>query len=174
MLGEGQLRPARSTGAFLEPGIRVDASAPRVGSRVVVDPRTGRVLDQVELSGPEADPDAPLVVHEEPGGLARSREVTHGVWRERSLLMPGDAPVTRMANAPDAAEFLLTVRCSGPGTVVVGLTGSADDETERVLSCEEPNAVSFSVVGARGGPLLVRFVALHDRVDLDAQLDTLG
>jgi hypothetical protein len=139
-----------------------------------VDPQTGRLLDQAVLPGPEADPDAPVVIHEEPGGVARRREVLYEVWRERSRLTPGGAPVTRWANASDGNQFLLTVSCSGSGAVAVGLTGSSDDGTERVVSCGGPTAASISVVGASGGPLLVRFVALRNQVDLDARLDEMG
>lgn len=172
-LGRTGPRPAPSTGAFLQPGYRVDPSGAPVRLQAVVDAQTGRVLDQVVLSGPEADPDAPVVIHEGPGGVAR-REVSYEVWRERSRLMPDGAPVTRRANASDGNRFLLTVSCSGAGAVAVGFTGSSDDGTEQVLSCGGPAAASVSVVGANGGPLLVRFVALRDQVDLDARLEALA
>lgn len=148
--------PAPSTGAFLESGVRV-----------AVDPRTGQVLP-----GPQADPDEPVVLHEEPDGVARWRDVSHTVWREQSLLMPDGAPVTRMTNASDGGKFLLRVGCSGSGGVVVGFTGSSEDDTEQGLSCNGPADVLM--VSARGGPLLVRFVAVRDQVDLDARLDELG
>lgn len=157
-LGRTVPDPAPSTGAFRQPGLRV-----------TLDAETGRVLP-----GPEADPDAPVVVHEDPGGVARRLEVWQTVWREKSLLMPDGAPVTRRASASDGAQFLLVVRCSGSGAVAARFTGSSDDETERMLNCEGPDAVSISVVDARGGPLLVRFVAVRDQVDLDARLDALG
>ncbi|PSK63166.1 hypothetical protein B0E53_04915 [Micromonospora sp. MH33] len=173
-LGRAGPHPTPSSDAFLEPGFRVDPSGSPVRLRAVVDVQTGRVLDQVVLSGPEADPDAPVVIHEEPGGAARRREVSYQVWRERSRLMPDGAPVTRRANASDGNRFLLTVSCSGAGAVAVGLTGSSDDGTERVLSCGGPTAASVSVVAASGGPLLVRFIALRDQVDLDARLEELG
>jgi hypothetical protein len=172
-LGRTEPQPTRSAGVFLEPGFRVDPGGSPLRSRVLVDPQTGRLLDQAVLSGPEADPDAPVVIHEEPGGVARRREVLYEVWRERSRLTPGGAPVTRWANASDGNRFLLTVSCSGGGAVAVGLTGSSDD-TQRVVSCGGPTAASFSVVGASGGPLLVRFVALRNPVDLDARLDGMG
>ncbi|MET8833722.1 hypothetical protein ABZV78_07385 [Micromonospora sp. NPDC004540] len=147
--------PTPSTAAFLEPGVRV------------IDPRTGQVLP-----GPEADPDEPVVLHVEPDGTVERRQVTYEVWRERSHLTPDGAPVTRRANASDAVRFRLTVGCSGPGAVAVGFTGSTDDESEQVMSCV-PGTVSILVVSTTGGPLLVRFVALRDRVDLDARLDAL-
>ncbi|MEU4478190.1 hypothetical protein AB0F68_09045 [Micromonospora sp. NPDC023966] len=169
-LGRAAPDPAPSTAAFLEPGIRVDAGGPRL--RAVVDPQTGQVLDQVVLPGPEADPDEPLVIHEEPDGVVRQRAVRYEVWREKSRLTPGGAPVTRRANASDGSRFLLTVGCSGPGTVAVGFTGSNADESERVVSCD--GRTDVTVLDGSGGPLLVRFVALGDRVDLDARLNELG
>ncbi|NES31397.1 hypothetical protein GCE86_23800 [Micromonospora terminaliae] len=155
VLGRTGPDPAPSTGAFLEPGVRV-----------AVDPATGQVLP-----GPEADPDEPVVIEEKPDGVPRWRDVSHTVWREQSRLMPDGAPVTRRANASDGARFLLTVSCSGPGTVFVGFTGSSEDDTEQGLSCGGP--ADRVVVSARGGPLLVRFAAVRDQVDLDARLDAL-
>ncbi|MET8909293.1 hypothetical protein [Micromonospora sp. NPDC004551] len=154
-LGRTGPEPAPSTGAFLEPGIRL------------VDPRTGQVLP-----GPEADPDESVVIHEEPGGVARRRAVSHTVWEDQSLLAPAGPPVTRRANASDGAEFLFTVACSGAGALVVRFTGSSMDDTEQVLSCNGPPHVT--VVNSRGGPLLVRFVALRDQIELDARLEALG
>ncbi|MFE9954885.1 hypothetical protein [Micromonospora sp. NPDC005299] len=155
-LGSTAPDPAPSTGAFLGPGLRV-----------MIDAETGQVLP-----GPEADPDEPLVLHEEPGGTAERRQV-YEVWRERSRLTPDGAPFTRRANASDAVRFRLTVGCSGPGAVAVRFTGSTDDESEQVVSCV-PATASILVVTTTGGPLLVRFAALRDRVDLDAQLDALN
>ncbi|MET7966860.1 hypothetical protein [Micromonospora sp. NPDC005305] len=155
-LGRTGPDPAASAGAFLQPGLRV-----------TLDAKTGRVLP-----GSEADPDEPVVIEENPDGAARWRDVSHTVWREQSLLMPDGGPVTRRANASDGARFLLTVSCSGADAVSVGFTGSSEDETELGLSCNGP--ADRVVVTARGGPLLVRFTAARDQVDLDARLDELN
>ena len=96
------------------------------------------------------------------------------MWRERSRLTPEGAPVTRRANASDGNRFLLTVTCSGPGAVAVRFTGSSDDGTEQILSCDGPTAASMVTVNSMGGPLLTRLAALRGRVDLDARLETLG
>ncbi|MGW4153104.1 hypothetical protein ACWEDF_08145 [Micromonospora chersina] len=162
-LGRPAPAPTPSTGAFLQPGVRVQ-----------LDAETGEMLDRVVLSGPEADPNAPVVIHEEPGAATWRGEVLFEVWRERSRLMPDGAPVTRRANASDGNRFLLTVGCSGAGAVVVGFTGSSDDGTEQVLSCGEPSAASLVVVSSTGGPLLVRLAALREPVDLDARLQALA
>lgn len=167
-LGQAGPRPTPSTDAFLQPGVRVAPTGSPTRLSVVVDAQTGRVLEQAE-----ADPDAPLVVHEEPGGVTRRSEVLFEVWRERSRLRPDAAPVTRRANASDGNRFLLTVSCSGAGAVAVRFTGSSDDGTEQILSCDGPTA-SMVTVNSMGGPLLVRFAALRDRVDLDARLQALG
>lgn len=168
-LGRPAPAPTPSTGAFLEPGVRVGPSGSPRGLSVVVDAQTGRVLEQAG-----ADPDAPVVIHEEPGGVTQRSEVLFEVWRERSRLMPDSAPVTRRANASDGNRFLLTVSCSGPGTVAVRFTGSSDDGTEQILSCDGPGKTSMVTVNSMGGPLLTRFVALGNRIDLDARLQTLG
>ncbi|MEU9828252.1 hypothetical protein [Micromonospora chersina] len=168
-LGQAGPRPTPSTDVFLHPGARVAPTGSPARLSVVVDAQTGRVLEQAE-----ADPDAPLVIHEEPGGVTRRSEVLYEVWRERSRLMPDSAPVTRRANASEGNRFLLTVRCSGGGAVAVGFTGSSDDGTEQVLSCGDPPAASVVVVSSTGGPLLVRFAALREQVDLDALLQALG
>ncbi|MET7807443.1 hypothetical protein [Micromonospora chersina] len=168
-LGRPAPAPTPSTGAFLQPGVRVGPSGSPVGLSVVVDPQTGRVLEQTEV-----DPAAPVVIHEEPGGVTRRSEVLFEVWRERSRLGPDGAPVIRRANASDGNRFLLTVSCSGPGAVAVRFTGSSDDETEQILSCDGPSAASMVTVSSMGGPLLTRFVALRDRVDLDARLQALA
>ena len=173
-LGRPAPEPSPSAAAFLEPGLRFGPGDARARATVVVDPQTGRVLDRVVLSGPEADPDAPVVVHEEPDGVARRRDVLFEVWRERSRLRPDGPPVIRRANASDGSRFRLSVSCSGTGAVAVGFTGSADDGTQQVLSCVGPSAVSMVMVSSMGGPLLVRFVALRDQVDLDARLEALG
>ncbi|WP_433314795.1 hypothetical protein [Micromonospora chersina] len=162
-LGRPAPAPTPSTGALLQPGVRVQ-----------LDAETGKMLDRVVLSGPEADPDAPVVIHEEPGGVTRRSEVLFEVWRERSRLRPDGAPVIRRANASDGNRFLLTVSCSGPGAVAVRFTGSSDDGTEQILSCDGPGAASMVTVSSMGGPLLTRFVALRDRVDLDARLQALA
>ncbi|MGW4294553.1 hypothetical protein ACWEH1_16075 [Micromonospora chersina] len=168
-LGRPAPAPTPSTGAFLAPGVRVNPTGSPVGLSVVVDARTGRVLEQTEV-----DPDAPVVTHEEPGAATWRGEVLFEVWRERSRLMPDGTPVTRRANASDGNRFLLTVGCSGAGAVVVGFTGSSDDGTEQVLSCGEPSAASLVVVSSTGGPLLVRLAALREPVDLDARLQALA
>ena len=60
----GRSAPTPSTGAVLEPGVRVQ-----------LDAETGQMLDRVVLSGPEVDPDAPVVIHEEPGGVTGRSQV---------------------------------------------------------------------------------------------------
>ncbi|GHJ51428.1 hypothetical protein Nm8I071_07350 [Nonomuraea sp. TT08I-71] len=162
-LGRSAPAPTPSTGAVLEPGVRVQ-----------LDAETGQMLDRVVLSGPEVNPDAPVVIHEEPGGVTGRSQVLFDVWRERSRLTPDGAPVTRRANASDGNRFLLTVTCSGPGAVAVRFTGSSDDGTEQILSCDGPGAASMVTVNSMGGPLLTRFAALREQVDLDAQLQALG
>ncbi|MFF4889561.1 ATP-binding protein [Micromonospora chersina] len=162
-LGRSAPAPTPSTRAFLEPGVRVQ-----------LDAETGQMLDRVVLSGPEVDPDAPVVIHEEPGGVTGRSQVLFEVWRERSRLTPDGAAVTRRANASDGNRFLLTVTCSGPGAVAVRFTGSSDDGTEQILSCDGPTAASMVTVNSMGGPLLTRLAALRGRVDLDARLETLG
>ncbi|MGV9806418.1 hypothetical protein [Micromonospora chersina] len=162
-LGRPAPAPTPSTGAVLEPGVRVQ-----------LDAETGQMLDRVVLSGPEVDPDAPVVIHEEPGGVTGRSQVLFEVWRERSRLTPHGAAVTRRANASDGNRFLLTVTCSGPGAVAVRFTGSSDDGTEQILSCDGPTAASMVTVNSMGGPLLTRLAALRGRVDLDARLETLG
>ncbi|MFF4811417.1 hypothetical protein ACFY03_24750 [Micromonospora chersina] len=161
--GRSAPAPTPSTGAVLEPGVRVQ-----------LDAETGQMLDRVVLSGPEVDPDAPVVIHEEPGVVTGRSQVLFEVWRERSRLTPDGAPVTRRANASDGNRFLLTVTCSGPGAVAVRFTGSSDDGTEQILSCDGPTAASMVTVNSMGGPLLTRLAGLRGRVDLDARLETLG
>ncbi|MCW3813082.1 hypothetical protein ONA91_01235 [Micromonospora sp. DR5-3] len=167
-LGETGASPSPSTGAFLEPGVRLaDPDTRRVtvdpdARRVTVDPETGQVLP-----GPEADPDAGLVVHQEPGAAAEVLS-SHAVWAERSQLAPGDGPLVRQANPSAGERHLLTVSCSGPGTLTVAYSGSDQDGTPLTTTCAETPLARR--IDAAGGPLLVRFTVAGGAVDLDARL----
>lgn len=144
--------PTGSPAAVLEPGFRV-----------TIDDRTGQVLP-----GPDADPDQRVVIHQAPDGTVRQLDDSQVLWRERSHLRPDGPPVRRQANASDADRVVLTVNCSGAGSVVVGISGAPVAEPERTVSCAGVPEVVVLETGDR--PLLVRFAALRDEVDLDARL----
>ncbi|MFI7431054.1 hypothetical protein ACIBPB_29080 [Micromonospora sp. NPDC049836] len=144
--------PTGSPAAFLEPGLRV-----------AIDARTGQVLP-----GPDADPDQRVVIHQAPDGTVRQLDDSQVLWRERSHLLPDGPPVRRQTNASDADRVVLTVGCSGAGSVVVGVSGAPAAEPERTVSCGGAPEVVVLETGNR--PLLVWFAALGDEVDLDARL----
>lgn len=144
--------PTGSPTAFLEPA-----------RRVTIDSRTGQVL-----SGDPGDPDEQVIIHQDPDGVVRQLGDSSVLWRERAHLLPDGPPVRRQVNASDADRVLLTVDCTGPGSVALGITGAPGVEPERVMSCGGGPEVLMLETG--DGPLLVRFAALRDRVDVDAQL----
>lgn len=147
--------PSPSTSAFLERGVRV-----------AVDPQTG------QLRG-EADPDAGVVFRLEPdAGVAfppgpdGAVERTETVWQEQSHLDPGDGPLVRQSNPAPGERQLLTISCTGSGTVTVHFLGS-DEAGPLTATCA---AVTVHSLTASGGPLLVRFTVAGGGVDLNARL----
>ncbi|MFG2055414.1 hypothetical protein ACGFI9_15445 [Micromonospora sp. NPDC048930] len=151
-LGPTGPSPSPSRDAFLEPGVRL------------ADPVLGEVL-------PSSDPGDRVVVHvgpSDPPGTGAALEL----WHERSHLVPGRPPLARQSSTADVGQYLLSVRCSGPGAVVVEFSGAGYDPPPSNVRCGEGSA--SSVVESTGSPLLVRFSAEEGEVDLDARLAQLS
>ncbi|NES14670.1 MULTISPECIES: hypothetical protein [Micromonospora] len=119
-----------------------------------------------------ADPDDRVIVHVEPTGRPGPDDGASELWHERSHLVPGASPLARQSSTADFGRYLLTVGCSGPGTVVVELVGVRPAQPPSNVRCGEGS--QSSVVESSGAPLLVRFSAVEGEVDLDARLAQLS
>lgn len=151
-LGPTGPSPSPSMDAFLRPGVRL------------VDP-----ADQVLAS---AAPDDWVIVHVEPTGPPGPADGAGELWHERSHLVPGAPPLDRRSSMADFGRYLVTVRCSGPGRLVVELSGVRYARPPSNVRCGE--GVEALVVESSGAPLLVRFSAVAGEVDLDARLAQLS
>ncbi|MFJ8581928.1 hypothetical protein [Micromonospora sp. NPDC093277] len=149
-LGRTDVAPGPSTDAFLEPGVRL------------VDPRTGQVLPV-----PEAEPDEFMVVPEEADDTQET-VVYSSIWLAQSHLAPGDDPLVRQADPSPGERLLLTVSCTGGGTLMVAFMGAEEDTTLLRTTC--PAEPINQPLTAYGGPLRVRFTVADGEVDLDALL----
>ncbi|MGW5668356.1 hypothetical protein [Micromonospora sp. NPDC003776] len=152
-LGPTGASPSPSAAVFLEPGVRL------------VDPATGQLLDG-------ADPDEALVVHVGPTAPPGTDGGASELWHERSHLVPGAPPLARRNSTPDFGKYVLSVRCTGPGAVVVEFSGARYDPPPGTVRCGEGG--ESHVVESAGRPLLVRFSAVEGGVDLDARLAQLS
>ncbi|MCW3841648.1 hypothetical protein ONA70_16225 [Micromonospora yasonensis] len=148
-LGPIEPSPSPSRDAFLQPGVRL------------VDPATGQVL-----AG--SDPEEPVVVHVRPTDPLVTGGGAVELWHERSQLVPGSPPLARQSSTSDVGQYMLTVRCSGPGAVIIEFSGARYDLPPSNVRCGDGS--QSSVVESAGGPLLVRFSAVEGEVDLDARL----
>ncbi|MFR9776652.1 hypothetical protein ACL02O_11420 [Micromonospora sp. MS34] len=152
--------PSPSGAAFLQPGVRL------------VDPVTGQPL--VEPGQPlvvHQEPGEPPVIHQEPGEAPVLGGVVSEEWHERSHLVPGDRPLARLSRSSGATQYLLSIRCTGPGTVVVEFSGARYDPSPHNVRCAQSSETV--AVEASGRPLLVRFAAVEGELDLDARLSAL-
>ncbi|WP_200210267.1 hypothetical protein [Micromonospora coerulea] len=132
---------------------------------VLVSPEDGRVL-----AGPEADPDEPLVFHQEPGDPDATL-ISHTVWQDRSQLTPVGPTVVRQTSPSKGDRYLLVVSCTGTGKLVVSFSGSDDDGSDQPVACS--GALFTVTLNSAGGPLRVRFTVTAGDVDLDARLAAL-
>lgn len=160
--------PGPTTDDLVRSRVEVDGAAgqgPPTGrdpSVVAVDPGTGEV---------RSGPDRSVVIHVGPDGAARPLEASHVVWRETSRLSPGGPPVVRQANPSSGDIYRLSARCSGDGVVAVRVTGTGDDQVERVLNCG--GRLDVPLLEGTGAPVRVRFAPVRGEVELDARLEAL-
>ncbi|MGR6322519.1 hypothetical protein Q2K19_13000 [Micromonospora soli] len=134
-----------------------EPTEPIVGQVFQVDPSTGQVVSEA-LDG-QAGP--------APGETL----ISHVVWEDRSHLGAGDDPLVRQTDPSAGERFLLTVGCTGAGTLRVAWSGAEEDGPGLVTSCSSPRTTQ--PITAQGGPLQTRFTVSDGAVDLDARLVSL-
>ncbi|WP_328342351.1 hypothetical protein [Micromonospora sp. NBC_00421] len=122
---------------------------------VVIDPRTGRVLESTELPGASGDPDVGLPTF------------TDTRWRERMTLVAGRAPVRRESVA-DGARHLFQYRCSGDGTLLISILH--DDPPERRQTDCDGELVAWELTGPDGLTRLEFSAVGPGSVELEAQV----
>lgn len=151
----GQAGPSPSPSASASPSRAV----------VLLDPATGQVLASVA-------PEDAVIVHRAPGEPPIQGDAVRELWHERSHLEPTGPPRARRSSASGDTRYLLSVRCTGPGAVVVEVFAAWYNPSPRNVRCGEGGQTS--VLEGTGGPLLVRFSAVDGELDLDARLSTLS
>jgi hypothetical protein len=151
-LGAPDPSPGPSRKAFLAPGVRASGPVP------------GLSLD-VATPGP----DDSVIRRQAPGATSRGG-VAQEVWHQRAHLAPDDRPLVHQAGAGEATQYLLTVRCVGPGEVVVEYSGTGYTLPPRRVRCGE---IALIDVWAPAGPLSMRFTAVGGELELDARLSAL-
>ncbi|MFF4878478.1 hypothetical protein [Micromonospora sp. NPDC000668] len=158
---------------------RVLASGvPGEGVTALVDPETGEATEVRRAPGVSIDPETGWITDidgdsgefffqgDASGGLPRFSET---IWRERATLTPGQ-PVTRQS-ADDGARYLLQYRCTGPGAMLLVITGAQIAGSPRV-DCD--GTVSVSEVDATGGLIRVSLSTAGEQpVEVEAQLAAL-
>ncbi|WFE62662.1 hypothetical protein [Micromonospora sp. WMMD714] len=122
---------------------------------VVLDLRTGRVLESTELTGGSGDPDVGLPTF------------TDTQWRERMTLGSGGVPVRR-ESAADGARHLLQYRCSGDGTLLVSVLH--DDPPHRRQADCDGELVAWELTGPDGRTRLEFSAVGPGPVELEAQV----
>lgn len=140
--------------------------APESALGVVIDESDGQIIGSTE-----ADPDEPVVIHQE-SGAPQETMIPHVVWQDRSHLEAGQDPLVRQTTPSPGARYLLMAGCTGPGKLSVTFSGSSGDGPGQPVTCSGPPLIVTLV--ASGGPLAVRFAVTDGEVDLDARLSALS
>ncbi|MEU8260923.1 hypothetical protein AB0C02_09925 [Micromonospora sp. NPDC048999] len=134
---------------------------PLMGRTFEIDPATGGVVGVWQT-----DPEDPEILPEEVDAAQVNRSRT--IWQDRSHLRPDADPLVRQVNAAPDDTFLLTIDCTGEGTLMVTYSGVDADKSEGAVTC--PTAQLTIALTASGGPLLLQFTAHDGAIDLDARL----
>lgn len=132
----------------------------RTGSRIVVDPVTGRMVAAGRAGltpGSRVDSDDAV-----PG-----RGVT--IWSDRATITPRDGLVRRSSTAGDGGRYLLQFSCTGPGELLVVVDG-ARYAGPLTTGCSGSVTTATEVTGT-GGPIQVSFSTVNDQpLRVEAQL----
>ncbi|WBB66077.1 hypothetical protein [Micromonospora sp. WMMD812] len=146
---------------------RVDRFVPSEsenGAVFHVDPSTGAAF-RVDRGPDGGDPDDPQPRGEDAdGGLPWSPNT---FWRERTTISP-ERGVTRQSAGEDGVRYLLQGRCSGPGDLLVVITGSRSDERTQP-DCD--GSLQTQVVTGAGTPIRISLTTVgNEPVRVEAQL----
>ncbi|NLU77331.1 hypothetical protein HCA58_02775 [Micromonospora sp. HNM0581] len=169
-----QQAPEASTGAGAVPGGHpadsyqwldpvtggVASGLSGAASAVLVDPRTGAVFDEDEPPATgSAAPDRWWL-----GG-------TEPVWTESARLSPGGA-VARQTRMGRGERHLLSLRCTGPGELLVAVSG-ARSAAPMTVNCDG-GQVMMELVGTGAGARLSFSPAGSEPVQIEARLAASG
>ncbi|GAB3951429.1 hypothetical protein [Micromonospora vulcania] len=124
----------------------------------IVDPATGLTRGVIEA------PDEPSS-RADPSSELSAFSAT--IWRERTTLTPGES-VIRQSAGEAGNRYLLQVRCTHPGTMLLVVTGARTTGPSRI-DCD--GRVETAEVTPIGGPIRVSLSTTGTRpVDAEAQL----
>ncbi|MEU8299255.1 hypothetical protein AB0C04_18475 [Micromonospora sp. NPDC048909] len=129
-----------------------------------VDPSTGAAF-RVDRAPDGGDPSEPQSRGEDADADLPWSPNTF--WRERTTLSP-ERGVTRQSAGEDGVRYLLQGRCSGPGELLLVITGSRSDERSQP-TCD--GSLQVQVVTGAGSPIRISLTTVDSEpVRIEAQL----